>query len=157
MGKPSSMDTKYKDDLFRKYVQFHEGKVDTTPSKQRPGSDEYLRVAASTLLSLHKVDPFYRFRLIQFYEVVESSLRSLSSSSLRALHCAFSVLETVGINLFPYPWKKEFRSIKVRPRTGAPHQSPFSPLLVLLETVCAKPISPLLCQQALLCSPLPLR
>ncbi|KAM8776674.1 spermatogenesis-associated protein 2 [Rhynchonycteris naso] len=112
MGKPSSMDTKYKDDLFRKYVQFHEGKVDTTPSKQRPGSDEYLRVAASTLLSLHKVDPFYRFRLIQFYEVVESSLRALSSSSLRALHCAFSVLETVGINLFLYPWKKEFRSIK---------------------------------------------
>ncbi|XP_066094089.1 spermatogenesis-associated protein 2 [Saccopteryx bilineata] len=112
MRKPSSMDTKYKDDLFRKYVQFHEGKVDTTPSKQRPGSDEYLRVAASTLLSLHKVDPFYRFRLIQFYEVVESSLRALSSSSLRALHCAFSVLETVGVNLFLYPWKKEFRSIK---------------------------------------------
>uniref|UniRef100_A0A8C9JZG5 Spermatogenesis-associated protein 2 n=1 Tax=Panthera tigris altaica TaxID=74533 RepID=A0A8C9JZG5_PANTA len=112
MGKPSSMDTKYKDDLFRKYVQFHEGKVDATPSKQRPGNDEYLRVAASTLLSLHKVDPFYRFRLIQFYEVVESSLRSLSSSSLRALACAFSVLETVGVNLFLYPWKKEFRSIK---------------------------------------------
>ncbi|XP_077023070.1 spermatogenesis-associated protein 2 [Tamandua tetradactyla] len=111
MGKPSSMDTKYKDDLFRKYVQFHEGRVDATPSKQRPGSDEYLRVAASTLLSLHKVDPFYRFRLIQFYEVVESSLRSLNSS-LRALHCAFSLLETVGVNLFLYPWKKEFRSIK---------------------------------------------
>lgn len=106
------MDTKYKDDLFRKYVQFHESKVDTTPSKQRPGGDEHLRVAASTLLSLHKVDPFYRFRLIQFYEVVESSLRALSSSSLRALHCAFSVLETVGVNLFLYPWKKEFRSIK---------------------------------------------
>uniref|UniRef100_A0A8C6BRA1 Spermatogenesis-associated protein 2 n=1 Tax=Monodon monoceros TaxID=40151 RepID=A0A8C6BRA1_MONMO len=112
MGKPSSMDAKYKDDLFRKYVQFHEGKVDTTPSKQQPGSDESLRVAASTLLSLYKVDTFYRFRLIQFYEVVESSLRSLSSSSLRALHCAFSVLETVGVNLFLYPWKKEFRSIK---------------------------------------------
>ncbi|XP_004636101.1 spermatogenesis-associated protein 2 [Octodon degus] len=106
------MDTKYKDDLFRKYVQFHEGQVDAAPGKQRHGSDEHLRVAASTLLSLHKVDPFYRFRLIQFYEVVEASLRSLSSSSLQALHCAFSVLETVGINLFLYPWKKEFRSIK---------------------------------------------
>ncbi|XP_004687527.1 PREDICTED: spermatogenesis-associated protein 2 [Condylura cristata] len=112
MGKPSSMDTKYKDDLFRKYVQFHEGQVDATPSTQRPGSDEYLRAAASTLLSLHKVDPFYRFRLIQFYEVVESSLRALRSSSLHALHGAFSTLETVGINLFLYPWKKEFRSIK---------------------------------------------
>lgn len=116
------MDTKYKDDLFRKYVQFHESKVDTAPSKPRPGSDEHLRVAASTLLSLHKVDPFYRFRLIQFYEVVESSLRSLSSSSLRALHCAFSLLETVAINLFLYPWKKEFRSIKVR--VGRPHCLP---------------------------------
>lgn len=108
------MDTKYKDDLFRKYVQFHEGKVDTTPGKQQPGSDEYLRMAAATLLSLHNVDPLYRFRLIQFYEVVESSLRSLSSSSLSALHCAFSMLETVAINLFLFPWKKEFRSIKVR-------------------------------------------
>lgn len=106
------MDTKYKDDLFRKYVQFHEGKVDTTPGKQS-GSDEYLRVAAATLLSLHKVDPLYRFRLIPFYEVVESSLRSLSSSSLSALHCAFSMLETMAINLFLFPWKKEFRSIKV--------------------------------------------
>ncbi|XP_034351015.1 spermatogenesis-associated protein 2 [Arvicanthis niloticus] len=106
------MDTKYKDDLFRKYVQFHEGKVDTTPGKQQPGSDEYLRVAAATLLSLHKVDPLYRFRLIQFYEVVESSLRSLSSSSLSALHCAFSMLETLAVNLFLFPWKKEFRSIK---------------------------------------------
>lgn len=108
------MDTKYKDDLFRKYVQFHEGRVDTTPGTHQPGSDEYLRVAAATLLSLHKVDPLYRFRLIHFYEVVESSLRSLSSSSLSALHCAFSMLETVAINLFLFPWKKEFRSIKVR-------------------------------------------
>ena len=113
MGKPSSMDAKYKDDLFRKYVQFHEGQGDTTPS-----SDESLRAAASTLLSLHKVDPFHRFRLIQFYEVVESSLRSLRSSSLRALCCALSVLETVGINLFLCPWKKEFRSIKVRSGDG---------------------------------------
>ena len=113
MGKPSSMDAKYKDDLFRKYVQFHEGQGDTTPS-----SDESLRAAASTLLSLHKVDPFHRFRLIQFYEVVESSLRSLRSSSLRALCCAFSVLETVGINLYLCPWKKEFRSIKVRSGDG---------------------------------------
>ncbi|XP_006839253.1 PREDICTED: spermatogenesis-associated protein 2 [Chrysochloris asiatica] len=112
MGKPSSMDTKYKDDLFRKYVQFHEGKVDTPSSKQRPASDEYLRVAASTLLSLHKVDPFYRFRLIHFYEVLDRSLRLLGSASLGALHCAFSLLETVGVNLFLYPWKKEFKNIK---------------------------------------------
>ncbi|XP_008060133.1 spermatogenesis-associated protein 2 [Carlito syrichta] len=106
------MDAKHKDDLFRKYVQFHEGRVDPAPSQQRPSSDECLRAAATTLLGLHRVDPFYRFRLIQFYEVVESSLRARSSSSLRALHCAFGVLETVGINLFLYPWKKEFRSIK---------------------------------------------
>ncbi|KAL1766951.1 spermatogenesis-associated protein 2 [Sigmodon hispidus] len=82
------------------------------PGKQQPGSDEYLRVAAATLLSLHKVDPLHRFRLIKFYEVVESPLCSLSSSSLSALHCAFSMLETVAINLFLFPWKKEFRSIK---------------------------------------------
>uniref|UniRef100_G1TGG4 Spermatogenesis-associated protein 2 n=1 Tax=Oryctolagus cuniculus TaxID=9986 RepID=G1TGG4_RABIT len=107
------MDAKYKDDLFRKYVQFHEGRADAAPGQQRPGGDGHLRAAACTLLSLHKVDPFHRFRLIQFYEAVESSLRSLSSS-LRALHCAFSVLETVAVNLFLYPWKKEFRSIKVR-------------------------------------------
>lgn len=122
------MDTKYRDDLFRKYVQFHESKVDTAPSRPRPGSDEHLRAAASTLLSLHKVDPLYRFRLIHFYEVVESSLRSLSSSSLRALRCAFSLLETVAVNLFLYPWKKEFRSIKVRVGPAALSSFPFLPL-----------------------------
>lgn len=113
MGKPSSMDAKYKDDLFRKYVQFHEGSLEPSPS--RLGSDEHLRVAASALLSLPKGDPVYRFRLIQFYEVAGGSLCSLRSSSMRAMICAFSLLETVGINLFLHPWKKEFRSIKVRP------------------------------------------
>lgn len=106
------MDAKYKDDLFRKYVQFHEGRVEPSPGRQRPGSEEQLWAAASALLSLPKGDPADRFRLIPFYEVVESSLRSLSSSSLRALHYAFSLLETVGTNLFLHPWKKEFRSIK---------------------------------------------
>ncbi|XP_044517037.1 spermatogenesis-associated protein 2 [Gracilinanus agilis] len=106
------MDTKYKDDLFRKYVQFHESKVDASNAKQRPLNDEYLRVAASAVLSLHKIEPFHRFRLIKFYEVVESSLRSLRSSNLRTLHSAFNMLETMAINLFLYPWKKEFKSIK---------------------------------------------
>ncbi|XP_029468440.1 spermatogenesis-associated protein 2 [Rhinatrema bivittatum] len=106
------MDTKYRDDLFKKYVQFHESKVDASENRQRSISDEYLRTAASALLSLPKIDPFYRFRLINFYEVAENSLRSLKSSSLRALHIAFGMLETVGINLFLYPWKKEFRHIK---------------------------------------------
>ncbi|KAM6339572.1 spermatogenesis-associated protein 2 isoform 2-T2 [Alca torda] len=106
------MDTKYKDDLFRKYVQFHECKLNASDNKQRPINDEYLRVAAAALLCLPKIDPFYRFRLIKFYEVAENSLRSVKSSSLHSLHNAFSMLETVGINLFLYPWKKEFKNIK---------------------------------------------
>ncbi|XP_030067624.1 spermatogenesis-associated protein 2 [Microcaecilia unicolor] len=106
------MDTKYRDDLFKKYVQFHESKVDASDSRQRSISDEYLRTAASALLNLYTIDPFYRFRIINLYEVAENSLRSLKSSSLRALHIAFGVLETVGINLFLYPWKKEFKHIK---------------------------------------------
>lgn len=108
------MDTKYKDDLFRKYVQFHECKLNASDNKQRPINDEYLRVAAAALLCLPKIDPFYRFRLIKFYEMAENSLRSVKSSSLHSLHNAFSMLETVGINLFLYPWKKEFKNIKVR-------------------------------------------
>lgn len=108
------MDTKYKDDLFRKYVQFHECKLNASDNKQRPINDEYLRVAAAALLCLPKIDPFYRFRLIKFYEMAENSLRSVKSSSLHCLHSAFNMLETVGINLFLYPWKKEFKNIKVR-------------------------------------------
>ncbi|NXQ25539.1 SPAT2 protein, partial [Alaudala cheleensis] len=107
-----SMDTKYKDDLFRKYVQFHECKLSAPDNKQRPINDEYLRVAAAALLCLPKIDPFYRFRLIKFYEMAENSLRSVKSSSLHCLHSAFNMLETVGINLFLYPWKKEFKNIK---------------------------------------------
>lgn len=106
------MDTKYKEDLFRKYVQFHESKLEASDSKQRTVSDEYLRTAASALLSLPKIDPIYRFRLIRFYEVCENSLKTLRTSNLRSLHNAAAMLETIGINLFLYPWKKEYKNIK---------------------------------------------
>ncbi|KAM5135486.1 spermatogenesis-associated protein 2 isoform 1-T2 [Mantella aurantiaca] len=106
------MDTKYKEDLFRKYVQFHESKLEAPDSKQRAISDEYLRTAASALLSLPKIDPCHRFRLIRFYDVCENSLKSLRTSNLRSLHNAAAMLETVGINLFLYPWKKEYKNIK---------------------------------------------
>ncbi|XP_028926473.1 spermatogenesis-associated protein 2 [Ornithorhynchus anatinus] len=109
------MEARYKDDLFRKYVQFHEARADgADPGGRRRGAsgDEGLRGAASALLSLQQVEPPARFRLLQFYEVAEGSLRGLRSSNLRALRGAFGLLETLGINLFLYPWKKEFRSIK---------------------------------------------
>ncbi|KAM8946421.1 spermatogenesis-associated protein 2 [Pelodytes ibericus] len=106
------MDTKYKEDLFRKYVQFHESKLEASDGKQRPINDEYLRTAASALLSLPKIDPIYRFRLIRFYEVCDNSLKSIRTSNLRSLHNAAAMLETIGINLFLYPWKKEYKNIK---------------------------------------------
>ncbi|XP_068120199.1 spermatogenesis-associated protein 2 [Hyperolius riggenbachi] len=106
------MDTKYKEDLFRKYVQFHESKLEASDSKQRAISDDYLRTAASALLSLPKIDPAHRFRLIRFYDVCENSLKSLRTSNLRSLHNAAAMLETIGINLFLYPWKKEYKNIK---------------------------------------------
>ncbi|OCT60151.1 spermatogenesis-associated protein 2 [Xenopus laevis] len=106
------MDTKYKEDLFRKYVQYHEAKLDASDNKPRTVSDEYLRTAAAAFLSLPKVDPLYRFRLIRFYDVCENSLKSLVTSNLRSLHNAAAMLETIGINLFLYPWKKEYKSIK---------------------------------------------
>lgn len=105
------MDAKYKDDLFRKYVHFHESKLDASENKQCY-NDDYLRTAASALLSLHKIDPCYRFRLIKFYDVAENSLKSMKSSNLHKLYEAIEILETVGINLFLYPWKKEFKTIK---------------------------------------------
>ncbi|XP_015673605.1 spermatogenesis-associated protein 2 [Protobothrops mucrosquamatus] len=104
------MDTKYKDEVFRKYVQFHESKLDTSDRKPCPVTN--LQMAASALLCFPKIDPFYRFRLIKFYEIAENSLRSLRASSLHSLQNAFEVLESVGINLFLYPWKKEFKNIK---------------------------------------------
>ncbi|KAM9296122.1 spermatogenesis-associated protein 2 [Gastrophryne carolinensis] len=106
------MDTKYKEDLFRKYVQFHESRLEGSESKQRAITDEYLRTAASALLSLPKIDPCHRFRLIRFYDVCENALRSLRTSNLRSLHNAAAMLETIGINLFLYPWKKEYKNIK---------------------------------------------
>ncbi|XP_053547948.1 spermatogenesis-associated protein 2 [Bombina bombina] len=106
------MDTKYKEDLFRKYVQFHESKLEASDNKHRAISDEYLRAAASALLSLPKIDPFHRFRMIRFYEVCENSLKALRTSNLRSLHNAAAMLETIGINLFLYPWKKEYKNIK---------------------------------------------
>ncbi|XP_043945872.1 spermatogenesis-associated protein 2 [Protopterus annectens] len=111
------MDSKYREDLFRKYVQLIESKLDASDFKQRPLSDDYLKSAASALLCLHHTEPSNRFRLIQFYEVAEKAMKVLKSSSLCCLRTAFEILETICINLILYPWKKEFRKIKTY--TGA--------------------------------------
>lgn len=106
------MDSKYREDLFRKYVQLIESKLDASDCKQRPISDDYIKSAASALLSLHHTEPSHRFRMIQFYEVAEKGMKTLKFSSICCLRNAFEILEIICINLILYPWKKEFKKIK---------------------------------------------
>lgn len=100
------MEAKLREDLLRKYTQFLEDRLEEPDGG--PDQAGLLSVAAALL------DPSQRFRLLRFYEVAENALRTMRGSSLQALEAAFAMLETVCTNLLLFPWKKEFRRIKVR-------------------------------------------
>lgn len=118
------MDAKLKEDLFRRYVTALEKRLEegggctatgTTQNgdKSRNKDSEALLSTATALLGAYQPDPGQRFRMVRFYEVVENSLRCQRGSSLKSLERAFNTLETICTNLLLFPWKKEFRFIKV--------------------------------------------
>uniref|UniRef100_H3BDV2 Spermatosis associated 2 n=1 Tax=Latimeria chalumnae TaxID=7897 RepID=H3BDV2_LATCH len=125
-----SMDVKHRDDLFRNYVQLYESKLDTSEEKQQIIDD--LKSVASAYLNLSHIDPLCRFGIIRFYKVAENSLKILKSSSLSALLNAFQTLETISVNLFLCPWKKEFKKIKT-------YTGPF--VYYVKSTLCEEDIS----------------
>lgn len=138
------MDAKLREDLFRRYVASLERRLEegeggsgggngggnstngssagsgikgdrhTTTTTTHSSSEEALVSTATALLGAYQPEPAQRFRLVRFYEVAENALRSPQGSSLKALEAAFATLETVCTNLLLFPWKKEFRCIKVR-------------------------------------------
>ncbi|XP_078092597.1 spermatogenesis-associated protein 2 [Mustelus asterias] len=104
------MDTnKIRDTLFRKYVQICELKLS---EKDHLVDDASLKKTATSLLDLYRQESSERFKMFRFYDMVENALRMLRTSSLSALLTAFGILETFCTNLFLYPWKKEFKTIK---------------------------------------------
>ncbi|XP_067856681.1 spermatogenesis-associated protein 2-like [Heptranchias perlo] len=104
------MDTnKIRDTLFRKYVQFCELKLS---EMDHIVDDAGLKKTATSLLDLYHHESSERFKMFRFYDMVENSLKMLRTSSLSALLTAFGILETFCTNLFLYPWKKEFKTIK---------------------------------------------
>ncbi|XP_067904303.1 spermatogenesis-associated protein 2 [Heterodontus francisci] len=104
------MDTnKIRDTLFRKYVQICELKLS---EKDHIVDDVGLKKTATSLLDLYRQESSERFKMFRFYDMVENALRMLRTSSLSALLTAFGILETFCTNLFLYPWKKEFKTIK---------------------------------------------
>jgi len=119
------MDAKLKEDLFRRYVAALERRLEegTGDGGGGPGpapeggrgrhkDSEALLSTATALLGAYQPDPAQRFRMVRFYEVVENSLRC-QRGGIKGLERAFHTLETICTNLLLFPWKKEFRSIKV--------------------------------------------
>lgn len=118
------MDAKLKEDLFRRYVTALERRLEeggeyaaagNAPEgeKSRHKDSEALLSTATALLGAYQPDPGQRFRMVRFYEVVENSLRCQRGGNLKNLERAFHTLETICTNLLLFPWKKEFRCIKV--------------------------------------------
>uniref|UniRef100_UPI00398EE209 spermatogenesis-associated protein 2 n=1 Tax=Pristiophorus japonicus TaxID=55135 RepID=UPI00398EE209 len=104
------MDTnKIRDTLFRKYVQICELKLS---ERDHIIDDAGLKKTATSLLDLYRQDSSKRFKAFRFYDMMENALKMLRTSSLNALLTAFGILETFCTNLFLYPWKKEFKTIK---------------------------------------------
>ncbi|KAL4655323.1 spermatogenesis-associated protein 2-like [Arapaima gigas] len=109
------MDAKLREDLFKKYVQSLERRLEEEEEdrgRQRLATNGSLISAAAAWLGPCQVDPNQRFRVVRFYEVAENALLTLKGSSLQALETAFAMLETICTNLLLFPWKKEFRCIK---------------------------------------------
>lgn len=116
------MDAKLREDLFRRYVTALERRLEvgntgtgTTLEGDKSGhkDGEALLSTATALLGAYQPDPGQRFRMVRFYEMVESSLRCQRGGTLKSLERAFHTLETICTNLLLFPWKKEFRCIKV--------------------------------------------
>ena len=114
------MDAKLKEDLFRRYVTALERRLENGGEYTAPEGDrgrhkdsEALLSTATALLGAYQPDPGQRFRMVRFYEVVENSLRCQRGGNIRSLERAFHTLETICTNLLLFPWKKEFRCIKV--------------------------------------------
>uniref|UniRef100_H3DKI0 Spermatogenesis associated 2 n=1 Tax=Tetraodon nigroviridis TaxID=99883 RepID=H3DKI0_TETNG len=115
------MDAKLKEDLFRRYVTALEKRLEEdhtrmgiTPERDRGRrkDSEALLSTATALLGAYQPDPGQRFRMVNFYEVVENCLRCQRGSNLKSLEKAFHTLEVICTNLLLFPWKKEFRCIK---------------------------------------------
>lgn len=105
-----------REDLFRKYAQALERRLENGGGDQLSGEAELeagMLVEAASLLGAYRADPSQRFKLVRFYEVAENALRAPRGPGLRGLERAFATLETVCANLLLFPWKKEFRCIKV--------------------------------------------
>lgn len=116
------MDAKLKEDLFRRYVTALERCLEEEHTwigiapegdKGRHKDSEALLSTATALLGAYQPDPGQRFRMVHFYEVVENSLRCQRGGNLKSLEKAFQTLEIICTNLLLFPWKKEFRCIKV--------------------------------------------
>lgn len=122
------MDAKLKEDLFRRYVTALERRLEEEHAwiggapdadKGRHKDSEALLSTATALLGAYQPDPGQRFRMVPFYEVVENSLRCHRGGNLKSLEKAFHTLETICTNLLLFPWKKEFRCIKVNKMDNA--------------------------------------
>lgn len=112
------MDAKLREDLFRRYVaslenRLEEGTGEGRGDKQGAKTEEALISTATALLGSYQPDPGQRFRMVRFYDIAENSLRTQRGANLRTLETAFATLETICTNLLLFPWKKEFRCIKV--------------------------------------------
>lgn len=118
------MDAKLKEDLFRRYVGALERRLEDgggrtgirnaqDGDKGKHKDSEALLSTATALLGAYQPDPGQRFRMVRFYEVVEGSLRCQRGGNIKSLERAFHTLETICTNLLLFPWKKEFRCIKV--------------------------------------------
>lgn len=108
------MDAKLQDDLYRRYTAFLEKRLEEGAAcAQVNAREEALVSTATTLLGACEADTGQKFRTIRFYDIVENSLRTLRGANLHTLESAFATLETVCTNLLLFPWKKEFRCIKV--------------------------------------------
>lgn len=107
-------------DVYADYVQCYlEERAEVGPCRD----PQLLKKAAQYLLSEAEIGG--TFTMFPFYQAVTERCEAQSDfrKHLSAFIRAAEVLETLCVNLFLQPWKKEIRTLKVRGRAAAPYRS----------------------------------
>lgn len=94
-------------DLYQDYVSYYAG-----GSGVKPCSDAALLERAAKFL-LGAPESTGTYTVFPFHRVLLEAPNTDCSKHLRALSKATEVLETLCLNLFLQPWKKEIKTLKV--------------------------------------------
>ena len=92
--------------LLSQYIEYHSNNANETKEVLVRNSKEFLSTSK----------PGYRFELeVEFYDDVERIAQKFDSDEdfFKMMKAGMNSLEKYGVNLWRFPWRKEYHTVKV--------------------------------------------